>query len=373
MTTTNLDAHQAERRALLAAARALDKRIRGLVRVKRKNMAAIGYALRRMHDKRLHESLGCSSISEYALKVGAVSSRTQARELLALVRQLDGLPLLRRLFREALADWTKLREAARVATPKTEAEWVVLVLEKTCAELRRRAQLERGESPTVRRSQELTLEEDASIQAAIRRVRETTGESLTDGQALKMICDGAAVGGRDGSPTTRVVIQRCPDCKKATRETSDGPVEISAEALAEAECNAEILDITDGRPASITRTVPPRVANFVHARDRGRCRFPGCTNLGFLHVHHEGGRQQVGHDPNFMLLVCSGHHSARHRGKYDIEPLGRGAFEFRLVDGSILTSGVSRETPEASDGAATQRETAQPISSSEAPAMPDVG
>ena len=55
-------------------------------------------------------------------------------------------------------------------------------------------------------------------------------------------------------------------------------------------CDASVVRILerDGRPLSVgrrTRTVPPALRRALRSRDRS-CRFPGCCQRRFLHVHH---------------------------------------------------------------------------------------
>src|SRR5262249_31936608 len=100
-------------------------------------------------------------------------------------------------------------------------------------------------------------------------------------------------------------------------------------------CDAEVLDTTDPT-APVRRTIPKRVADRVDARDRRRCRVPGCPNRGWIERHHEhedGWRG--GHDLDRILLLCSGHHDARHRGHIRIEGRGR-EMRFFLADGTPI-------------------------------------
>jgi hypothetical protein len=55
---------------------------------------------------------------------------------------------------------------------------------------------------------------------------------------------------------------------------------------------------------------------LVLRRDGGKCRVPGCRHATFTEPHHiklrsEGG----GHDPENLLTLCGGHHTAVHEGR----------------------------------------------------------
>jgi HNH endonuclease len=82
------------------------------------------------------------------------------------------------------------------------------------------------------------------------------------------------------------------------------------------------------------QSIPPALRRAVLARDR-RCRVPGCTHATFLDVHHiqprsEGGRNQAQN----LLVLCSVHHRATHRGELLIERDRDGSVIFRHADGS---------------------------------------
>jgi hypothetical protein len=94
--------------------------------------------------------------------------------------------------------------------------------------------------------------------------------------------------------------------------------------------------VRDG-PARITKTVPPVTRRHVLDRDGHRCRVPGCTSMGYLHVHHEGGREVVGHDPEKMPAICDFHHTQRHDDELAIRPDAEVGFRFFGFDGNELT------------------------------------
>ena len=152
----------------------------------------------------------------------------------------------------------------------------------------------------------------------------------------------------------RIVLTTCGDCKKTTRETREGSIEVDPKTVERIACDTEILDIRKG-PAALSRTIPPKIANFVAARDKGRCRVPLCKNRGYIDRHHEGkgGWHEVGHDRRRILLLCTRHHGARHLGQLGIDIVADG-FRFFLADGNeLVEKSASRkatlvETPSAS-------------------------
>ncbi|WP_241668181.1 HNH endonuclease [Pedococcus bigeumensis] len=93
---------------------------------------------------------------------------------------------------------------------------------------------------------------------------------------------------------------------------------------------------TDGRPVSVGRTMrilPARSRRLIEDRDRG-CRFPGCTAIRFVEVHHlrewaRGGATDVDN----QVSLCPFHHDAIDRGDFTItdEPTHH--------DGIVVVSG----------------------------------
>jgi hypothetical protein len=100
-----------------------------------------------------------------------------------------------------------------------------------------------------------------------------------------------------------------------------------------------ITEDAAGNPLSIgrkTRVVSAAIRRAIYARDR-HCRFPGCHNTRFLHIHHirhwnEGGETSVGNG----LLLCPRHHWLTHEGGYTLEQDWRGRWFFRRPDGRAV-------------------------------------
>jgi hypothetical protein len=85
--------------------------------------------------------------------------------------------------------------------------------------------------------------------------------------------------------------------------------------------------------------VPPAVRREVMRRDGGRCVVPGCKNASFLDIHHLVLRSEGGeHDPDAMIVLCSAHHRAEHRGQL-------------LIEGRVSTGLVFRHGDSAQYGA----------------------
>lgn len=81
----------------------------------------------------------------------------------------------------------------------------------------------------------------------------------------------------------------------------------------------------DGNVLSIgrkSRVIPPHIRLAVERRDRGCCRYPGCTQRKRTDLHHiihwaNGGETSA---PN-LITLCRFHHGELHRGRYRIKTL----------------------------------------------------
>jgi hypothetical protein len=83
------------------------------------------------------------------------------------------------------------------------------------------------------------------------------------------------------------------------------------------------------------QSIPPAMRRAVLTRDQHRCRVPGCTHATFVDVHHVVPRSEGGcNEASNLLVLCSAHHRATHRGELLIEDDREGAFRFRHADGT---------------------------------------
>lgn len=344
--------------AKLREARRINAQIGEVAKRGRRATAELAYLLAHFERNGLHRALGYADVGVYAVEEGHTATERRARDLVAVVKVVERFPLFQQSFREGRVFWTKIRTIAPVITPESEAELHADVLKLTVRKLEAKVSKKQGTPQVVRRVFELTLEDAAWVEQRVAQVRKEarrTGQKLSEGQALARICKGAIedAGARGESPANKVVIHACECGKKATIETREGPVEVSKATLEQALCDAELVDVRGG-PKKVTTTVPKKTRRHVMDRDRGRCQAPGCKNLGHLHVHHEGGRLNVGHDPERMTLLCTAHHPDRHDDRFAIQGTYSTGFRFVLPDGQELKGSPREEgAREASPAGAT--------------------
>ena len=148
------------------------------------------------------------------------------------------------------------------------------------------------------------------------------------------------------------------------RETGSESIEVPAEVLERARCDAQEIGRVDttpepaaavasaetgsaeppivasgaahvGRARRASQTVPPAVRRQVTRRDRGRCRVPGCRNHRYVDVHHIRLRSEGGdHDPRRLILLCGAHHARVHEGLLILSGEDEGALAFAHADGT---------------------------------------
>ncbi len=107
----------------------------------------------------------------------------------------------------------------------------------------------------------------------------------------------------------RIVIYRCDTCGRAVVQTSRGEKGIDADQLAAIGCDAVITRPGERNEA----TIAPSVRAAVLARDRHRCRAPGCVNARFLEVHHVVPRERGGSNRvDNLVTLCSACHRQWH-------------------------------------------------------------
>lgn len=129
-------------------------------------------------------------------------------------------------------------------------------------------------------------------------------------------------------------------------EHAEGPA-LPVETARRLGCDASVIAILedeDGEPLNVgrkTRTIPPAIRRALHSRDRGCCRFPGCSNKHYVDGHHirhwaEGGETRLSN----LALLGRFHHRQVHEGGVTIQVLDYGALRFVTKDGRAFDSPV---------------------------------
>ena len=288
--------------------------------------------------RRLFRELGYSSMYQYA-EVELGFSRTRTGDYVRLARRLDDLPVLKASVTSGEIGYTKAREIVKVASPRTEEDWVAEAQRSNRRELANKVQ--RARRKAKNRSQPELLPassgKDLALEVPVRVGLQMTAEQharwvalgerlgkqgrapgdqvealLAGLDALARTLDDPneyiAMGSADRAPrgAFQVHVHRCPECERTT--TPAGHPLARADA-ARTRCDAQV-----SRPGERNRsTIPPRTKRAVLARDRHRCRAPGCHSIRFLEVHHIVSRAKGGtNDPQNLLTLCAACHRLWH-------------------------------------------------------------
>jgi hypothetical protein len=306
-------------------ARRIDQKLKQLVRESRKKEAEAARLLLRFEREHLYRALGYARIQDYAA-FELELPRGKARELLEIADKARSLPELAKAFESGEVPWTKCRQVVRVATKANEGEWLARARKLTSRELEREVARAKGQRPLVRIVLELTEEDAADLDEAVRALREEREETLTFPMAVAELARRSQ-GSPENRPGYQVVIQECPTCGAASRDAREATIPVSKQELEAAKVDAEIVDLRRS-PALVKKTITPAERREVVARDRGRCGL--CGTRAWLHIHHV---RQSG-TPSALTLLCSlCHKRLVHEGHVAIYGNAPG-LRFALRDGS---------------------------------------
>jgi 5-methylcytosine-specific restriction endonuclease McrA len=265
---------------------------------------------------RLWQTWGYSSLVHYAEEELRLSHR-KALDLVRVNASLKALPALDRAFREDGVPFSKVREATRVATPGTDADWARKVQDGSYRDVEQEVYgARRAAAHSVRL--DLSGEEYDRFEQAIEAVRRHLGRRVDLAACLDQLAssylarDTAGDGSSrfpDGSSSTPFtqVVYRCESCERASVQTRRGLVSVSPRTREMAACDSMV--IREGQRTR--RSVPRAMAQAVWSRARGRCE--RCGQRGWLHLHHRRPVSEGGaHEVDNLRLLCSACHAAEH-------------------------------------------------------------
>ena len=283
--------------------------------------------------RHLYRDFGCASLNQYAVKELGFS-KTRAGDFIRLARQLDKLPAVREAMSSGELGYTKAREIVGVATPETENGWLAAAKgsrkELICEvkRVKQAAKVDPGQgellpaAPTVvaprelpvRFQMDLTPEQEARRAAIVERLHKLGG--VPNNRAELMLEALAALLESKEKTPRGVLSSRAPvqvhvheHEGRMTVQTEAGERELSQAEIGRIRCDSAVC-IQGGRN---TTTIPPRIRKEVLARDKHRCRAPGCGRTRFLEVHHITPRNQGGSNrPENLVTLCGSCHRLCH-------------------------------------------------------------
>ena len=292
-----------------------------------------------INERKLYRELGYSSINQYAkLELGFSSSRTG--DYLQLCRSFKKLPKVKQKVESGELGYTAARVLASVADAKNQDQWLDVALNNSRRVLEqevKRAKQKASDDAAgqalllpvpvqsivrpvavvpVRVHMEMTPTQFARYEALWEKVRKQGHASADKVEALLEIMGefveeksprGEQL--RAENPPVQMHVHHCPECEKATVQTSKGELEISREELQRAQSDCRIS--SPGKRN--TTSIPPATRRFVLSRARHRCERPGCSHTRFLEVHHKVPRAKGGsNDAENLMVACSACHALLH-------------------------------------------------------------
>src|SRR4051794_17361617 len=314
-------------------------------------------------------SWGCRSLAHW-LSWQCGLGLNAAREHVRVAVALRDLPATTTAFAAGELSYSKVRALTRVATADAEVELIEFARVATAAQVERTVAAYRGVVRNVRadqaavrreqRSVRMSRNDDgtvtitarlepeaatvllAAIDAAMREVPREDGVSAGTfrADALEHVArrflqpDEAAV------PATEMVVHT--DAHVTTGADAQRALMLSVDAVRALSCDAWVRHVaTDdhaGDAGRRYRTVPKRLRHAVLRRDGDRCRFPGCENRRYLHVHHivhweDGGPT----DLDNLVVLCTHHHTVVHRRGWHVDGNPNSALTFVSPHGRVVS------------------------------------
>lgn len=320
-----------------------------------------GPALLRALRANVHRHLGLGSFAEYVERLLGYSRRT-LDDKLRTAEALEALPELSRALCEGVVSWSAVRELARVATPETERQWLDAANGRAVHEVERLVcGRKRGSRPadapdvseyrhTLRL--EVSAETFATFREAMKALRQKSAEPLDDDSALLLMAREVLGGPADeGKSSYQVALNVCGRCGGGSQNARGETIPVDDSIVDMARCDAQRVGRVAGAPTHVganelaedtrapeptraTQSIPPALRRKVMRRDHGRCVVPGCRHSTFVDLHHIRARADGGaHDEDNLIVLCSAHHRAVHRGTLEITGSAGQSLVFRRGDG----------------------------------------
>lgn len=338
--------------------------VHGQIKKHAKQRAGLDYeeGLLLLHARRagVAQRLGFSSLEEYVASVLGYDAHT-TRERLRVAECLTDLPRLTDALSGGELNWSCVRELTRVAMPETEEEWLAVSRGQSVRRLEalvsghvrgdRPTDPQRPSSPRRVLRFEVTPETFALFREAESKVQRESGGQLDSDELLltmaRRVLDGPT---EEGRAPYQVAVTVCPECRRGSIGTRGEPVAVGPEVVEMAECDGQRFAVNDGqssshvgRPAS--QSVSPRIRREVMRRDHGQCQVPGCRNTHYVDLHHLCPQSEGGaHDANNLLVICTAHHRAIHKGTLWLEGTVSEGLVFRHADGTAYGGNVDPGT-----------------------------
>jgi hypothetical protein len=304
--------------------------------------------IREANAVQLWRELGMVSIREY-LERRLGYTPGVASERVRVAGALEAMPALEQAHASGELSYSAVREITRIATRRTERAWLAACRGKTMKGISELlAEREPGDRPQSPRKPDLrmkkkTLEYPPHVEAILRQCRakleREMGERVAEHEVLEAMGLAFLRGGSatSGSAPAQIAISVCPSCKVARQNGAGVEFAISPATFERAACDAQWLGSVDD-DGRATQDVTPAKRKRVLARDKHRCRVPGCRSAQNLEVHHIRHREHGGSsEMSNLVTLCGGHHALYHEGKLVIRGTADALEVLRLDDEAVET------------------------------------
>ena len=308
--------------------RAVDHRLRALARRRASLDAEEAGWLREAERMCIWRELGHATMLAYMEHTLGYGPRA-ALERLRVARALEVLPAVAQALSSGALSYSAARELTRAAAPSTEEQWLSAARNKN---LRAIEELVSGHAPGdlpgdlkrpelgPRRVQfNVSPETFALLRQTRTALEDECGHSLDEDQLLSALCR-RALEGASSSESARalhqIAITLCDACGRGWQDGAGAVVLLDERAVEQAQCDAEhVGPLEADKPARASQDISPAIRRLVWRRDHARCKVPGCRSARNLDIHHVVMRAEGGtHEPANLILCCSSHHAAVHRG-----------------------------------------------------------
>ena len=219
-----------------------------------------------------HLRLGFGSFVEYVERLFGYRPRF-TQEKLRVAEALEELPELDRALRDGELSWSAVRELTRVATMNTEKRWIEAARGRTVRDVEK---LVSGRKPGDRPDDAATPEATrhslrfdvsaevlATFREAMAKLRRDAGGRLDDDAALLLMARQVLGGPTDsGKSSYQLSLTVCERCRQGYQHGSGELVEVGAEVVGMADCDAQHLGRThvdaQRRTPTLARRPRPR-------------------------------------------------------------------------------------------------------------------
>ena len=314
-------------------------------------------------------SWGCRSLAHW-LSWQCGIGLNAAREHVRVAVALHELPATTAAFAAGALSYSKVRALTRVASATAEDELIEFARVATAAQVETTVAAYRGVVRNVRPDQAAMRREQrsvrvlrnddgtvtitarlepeaatlllAAIDAAkheVPREEDVSAETLR-ADALEHVARRFLQPDDPAPPATEIVVHT--DAQVTVGADAQRALMLSIDAVRALSCDAWVRHARDddhaGDAGRRHRTVPKRLRRKVLRRDGEKCRFPGCTNRRYLHIHHlvhwtDGGPT----DLDNLVALCTHHHTVVHRRHWRIDGNPNRPLTFVSPDGRVLS------------------------------------